>query len=283
MLCEVCSNRGPDLGHVCQVCHNRMLSVLNQIRELYEELAENVAVGQKPSKTGVRVRGTKEQPIPVNLDVIDAQNLAEQRLAAWVHEWSEELGIGYNQPTRAVPLMCDWLRLRLDLACSRYAPIGDFEEHMRDLLRHMRSALKMRPTRVRYDGTCQNCEYDVLVLYVQDFTVRCPRCKTDCDPDEFLRQLAKMNNGPTESNTLDQGIVDGNPVGVIHSRPGRPVPENGQLISIPDAAQLLGVPQYRVRNWASRGKLTKYGLSENGNPLYRESDIREVARVMNPS
>ena len=60
-------------------------------------------------------------------------------------------------------------------------------------------------------------------------------------------------------------------------------PDLGELLSAPQAQNVLGIPAQNVRKWASRGKntgLCVVGSDPRGYPMYYEADLIALSRGM---
>jgi hypothetical protein len=56
-----------------------------------------------------------------------------------------------------------------------------------------------------------------------------------------------------------------------------PEPDVLHLFTAAEAATVLGIPAATVRSWARRQRIVKYGLTEDGHPMYERGQLLRLA------
>lgn len=175
-----------------------------------EPLAKVMPMGITRNGLDARVSGSKEAPIPVNLDRLDltadvrpAQRALFARgvlgmdpdqvgtqsaatvLDGWVTVWRDALYPQENLPVPTVPELVRWLSNRLPDACDRFLAIDEYAEGIRELRTSLRRVLELNAApKERCEGVyCKGC--DRLALYREDGLVTCNYCGLHYSEGEY--------------------------------------------------------------------------------------------------
>lgn len=246
MKCVICQDREPDQSAVCDPDRRGITNTLRDLVDAYTELtgAEQpdprglliddtgdfdgpmvydvlpLTAGPVRAPTrGAQVTGSREAPVPVQLDVVDLTAAARQpnptrgpgyyprslwpedqvghqpvatRLDQWVRDWISYTGCpGDHLPEPTVPALAAWLGVRVDWACDEHPAIQEFVAEMRGLVAAIRRALGDRPQYPELcDGVpCSRCDA-VGALYRQpnsSYRAECGACGKLYTEDEWDR------------------------------------------------------------------------------------------------
>jgi hypothetical protein len=167
---------------VCDSDRQRLARDLRELPDLYALLPSVLA---PQDSAGEKVSGSREAPIPVDVDVVDLLGEARQPeptararehpedaignlsvasiLDQWVRDWRDHRGKGENLPAPTVASLAGWLGVRLDEACDDHPAIDDFAVELRRLTTALRSALRLRRHIERLPAPCPSC--DTVALY----------------------------------------------------------------------------------------------------------------------
>lgn len=171
-----------------------------------EQLAQILPMGiTRSSRHGARVSGSREAPVPVNLDHIDLTGEARAasvdvkyrkgwshkpdgdpdqighlpvatELDFWVRDWAEVRGQGEHLPVPTVAELATWLANRRDWACANHPAIDEFATKIGQIRGALRSALGLTAApKERCEGVeCKAC--DRMALYRDGALVSCGYC-----------------------------------------------------------------------------------------------------------
>lgn len=223
MLCGCCEKRQPDIGFCCVVCLDRMTKWLGAIPTLYSVLVEAHTADPTPTARtnayatlGTVVGGSREPPVPIDLDVLDLV-LNVQYSTTWGHEYSYlEDQVGYVPilteldrlitwahfawfPTDPLPVHVHqevanealWLRLRLERLCGLSTDV----QAVYGALRRCHGALvhalgEDAPRAELVTGRCVKCRFKTLYRNPESEFVECANCAALLTLDEYEAQVS---------------------------------------------------------------------------------------------
>lgn len=194
MICVVCQKAETEEGMVCPSDRNRIRHTLDDVYELYAELPDALTRG---GTAGPKVSGSKEMPLPLNVDVLDlmgpanAEPVSDQWrdqtgqiavaaiLDTWVSDWIDTRGLGERQPIATVANLNGWLLVRLDWACDKHPAIDVFATEIGKLRGAMRATLGQTDERPEHMAApCPGC--DMLTLVRKPGADRIECANQDC-------------------------------------------------------------------------------------------------------
>lgn len=173
-----------------------------------EPLAKILPMGIVRNGQGAKVTGSKEAPIPVNLDRLDltaearpaqlgivsmpgedpdqiGHTAVASELDFWAKDWIELRGKGEHLPVPTVAVLVGWLADRLDWACDHHQGVDEFAAKIRRIRKAMRRVLQLDSiARERCEGVyCKGC--DRLALFREDGLVTCNYCGLHYSEGEY--------------------------------------------------------------------------------------------------
>lgn len=181
----------------------------------HDPIAAVLPMNAKPSSGGPRVTGSREAPVPVDIDAIDltmpARNAAATSeakrwpddqvgrvavatiLDQWTRDWRDEMAFAQSLPVPTVPVLAKWLSDRCQWACDRHNFVGEFAGEMRRLRAILRGALGLiEPELAICDGVvCRDCDH--YSLFRDAGYVECGSCGllyTEAEYQDWVRLLA---------------------------------------------------------------------------------------------
>ena len=199
--CVVCQRRRPERPQVCDGCRDRTRAHLRDVVELYALLPAHL---ERPAGGGEKVSGSREAPVPVQLDVLDLSLPLRGRAAvhdpdhdqaghtpvvwildSWARDWQATLCPDHQLPATTVATLAGWLGDRLDLACDQHPAIDEFADEIRRTVAALRGVLGHTHLRHRLPAPCPDC--DMLTLYRDDGAdwVECGSCHRLWSEDEY--------------------------------------------------------------------------------------------------
>lgn len=230
--CVVCPVRGRrpvhyERPHACRPCRIWLAETIADIAALYPKLHAMLAPGRG---TGQRVTGSRDMPLPLNVDILDLTGrLREFRpsrdalrwrddqvgepavayiLALWVRDWlSYDWCKSTVTPDRTVKALAAWLVARCDDACDHHPAIDDVADEMRELHATMRGYVPRMvekgepPPRRRAEprtAPCRGCDLISLWWFPSDERVRCDNCDvvmTESEYATWARQIIAYERG----------------------------------------------------------------------------------------
>lgn len=195
VICTVCENRDAE-GFCCLVCTSRMRRWLTELPELYQRLHERHQLDPLPpsaggNQVGVRVGGSKERKLPIDLDTVDLlaglgyrkQTVvleAGERwwLWAWVCLLRSRWFSDESLPAREVPALTLWLWLRLETVVQVDQDTPALAEALRGSVGQLRHVLGEGPIRPELlSDRCPKCRYKTLKRYTGEEFIECEHCK----------------------------------------------------------------------------------------------------------
>ena len=87
--CRGCLPRSAKHGHLCYPCHARMRQWFQQAATIHAWLGVNLAAGEGSPPDHDKITGSREQPAPVKLAVLDIRDLIVVQLGELVDELRE--------------------------------------------------------------------------------------------------------------------------------------------------------------------------------------------------
>jgi hypothetical protein len=154
-----------------------------------------MAPGQNEAQ---RVTGSREAPIPLNVDVVDLSAQARNAQATdaakahpedqigqvavasildqWARDWRDEMAFAQSLPVPTVPELARWLGNRVEWACDRHPAVDEFAAEMGRLRAVLRGVLGLSEPQAEFcDGVvCRKC--DRYALYREGDYVECDHC-----------------------------------------------------------------------------------------------------------
>lgn len=215
--CVVCQKRQPYRPMVCDGDRLRLARDLRELPDLYALLPSVLA---PQDSAGEKVSGSREAPIPVDVDVVDLLGDARQpepsaaarvhpddaighlsvasTLDQWVRDWRDHRGKGERLPTPTVASLTGWLLVRLDDACDTHPAVDDFAEELKRLMTALRSALRLRRHIERLPAPCPTCDKVALYREVDPHRgasdwVECGACGRLWSEDEYRRLVVILD------------------------------------------------------------------------------------------
>jgi hypothetical protein len=224
--CVCCTRPMTDPGYACLNCETRIDRTLADIPDLYALLPAVLA----PQQTvGPKVSGSRERPIPINVDVHDLvaparnghlteqarHNLADHgdgqaaiaaTLDSWVQDWRDTRNKGEGRPAPYVPNLVAWLRPRLQWACRYHPAVDEFAREMTAITGQMRRHLRLARYTQRLAAPCPSCDLVALHRQVDPVTgaddwISCGGCGRMWSEQEYAR-LAVVLIAETEQQNV---------------------------------------------------------------------------------
>lgn len=170
-----------------------------------DPVAYALVAGPLGARSGAaRVSGSHAAPVPISIDAADLTAAAHRGtvvdanhdqighlpvaavLDSWVDDWRVHRGKGEGAPEPRVPVLCRWLRDRLDDVCDTHPAMDDFADELRGLRTALYGVLGMFDVPEYKDGVrCRSC--DVLNLWQSGGSdyVECNSCGLLLSPSEY--------------------------------------------------------------------------------------------------
>lgn len=193
--CVICQRRPYMRAQVCDACRDRLPRTIAEIVELWKQLPDAMPRDQS---NGQRVTGSREAPVPLNVDALDLalparvpEASAEGRkhpedqvghpavasiLDQWCRDWRDEMAFAQSLPVPTVPELARFLINRCDWAADRHPAVDEFASEMGRLRAVLRGVLGLiEPPAEFCDGVvCRKC--DRYALYRESDYVECDHC-----------------------------------------------------------------------------------------------------------
>lgn len=107
-------------------------------------------------------------------------------LDGWVRDWRDARGRGEGLPVPEVPVLCRWLRDRLDDACDTHPAMADFATELRALRAALFGQLGLFDIPEYKDGVrCRSCDAKDLWRHSASEYVECNSCGLLLSPAEY--------------------------------------------------------------------------------------------------
>lgn len=251
--CANCRGEIVDAVTICTRCMDEIGGELRNAQNYLDELLVTATRQDAIADKHARVGGTRERPLGYRPDVSDAEHLLHATLIYWGRLVAEANGVPlYELPVAQAALMANWLTVhretirRHDGAARMLAELRMANTNARRLID--------RPAERVYLGRC-DCERE---LYAREGAgqVACRHCKT-------------VHNVRQRRDLLRDIIRD-------------------HLATAADIAAGIGelhgtdINRKRINQWHSRNRLTSYGRSPDGYPLFRIGDVLDLATARPP-
>ena len=190
--CRGCLPRTANHGRLCYPCHARMRQWFEQAPTIHAWLGVNMATGEGAAPETDRITGSREQPTPIKLAVLDARDL----LADQILELAEDLAgiVNAAKPRRDIREQCAFLLRWLDrLEAQEW--VGDWWDTLAETMSQAHALAPWRPSMTRCHGiACPECGETNLVIFGGDEDVTCASCRTMIGPERYAiwtRMLAE--------------------------------------------------------------------------------------------
>lgn len=188
---------------VCSKCQPRLSGKLREIPEQYAIL--DATPGSAGSSD--QVTGSRDRSLGVRIGVLDLMLTATGEtvsdphgdqagqqptvgvLDSWVTDWAGRLG--HHRPVPTVPVLCAWLRDRLDWACRYHPAMREFAEEVGELLSALYFATGNTNAQPEHMGApCPRCDLINLTRAAGDNYIECGGklgCGQLLKPEEYER------------------------------------------------------------------------------------------------
>jgi hypothetical protein len=135
------------------------------------------------SLDGDMITGSREEPAPLNLAILDARDLLADQLAELVDDpWADGITRPRHRAEADAKFLLTWLS-RLE----RQEWIGDWWTALAETMSACHALAPWRPEMRRcYGIACPECEETNLVVFGGDEDVTCLSCRTMIPPDRYL-------------------------------------------------------------------------------------------------
>lgn len=194
-VCVICQKRHYERAQACTPCRDRLPRTLADIAALHAQLPDVI---QRDQANTQRVTGSREAPVPVNIDAVDlsaharngnatqeakehpedqiGQIAVASILDQWAADWRDEMAFRQTLPAPTVPGLTHWLSDRCEWACDRHPAIDEFAAEMGRLRAVLRGVLGLTEPEPEFcDGVvCRKC--DRYALYRESDYVECDHC-----------------------------------------------------------------------------------------------------------
>jgi hypothetical protein len=193
--CVICDRRPYERRQVCDPCRTRLGHLIATVADLWARLPQAMQPGRNDAQ---RVTGSREAPIPLNVDAADlsahARNSEATQAAKahpedqigqiavasildqWCRDWRDEMAFRQSLPEPTVPALAKWLTDRVDWAADRHPAVDEFAAEMGRLRAVLRGVLGLLDPPAEFcDGVvCRKC--DRYALYREGDYVECDHC-----------------------------------------------------------------------------------------------------------
>ncbi len=217
--------------------------------EAEDVLARLLPMGIVRSGGQAPVSGTRERPVPANLERLDlaADSRARFRgvfgpdqvghvavateLATWVRIWREDMFADHSLPPSEVPELVRWLSDRLHDACDAHPAIDDFAADVHRIRHALRRALGLTsglPEKCR-GVQCRACDR-MNTLYREGGLVQCKWCGLNYSERGYEDWVALLNADARQRLRAGELLAPSTPPAKRRD-PGRP---RRSLVQFPD-------------------------------------------------
>lgn len=167
-------------GRLCWNCHRRLELMLTDAPTVVDWLNTHLARGTaRPAKNDAEIRRSSgDQPLPLDLGILDLVDTWEQALTGWVDSLCEATDPPLTGPAEHDPRSCarfllTWLSTAEDQDWTE-----DFWIELADLTSDSHAAAPWRPTMRRVQGVpCPRCNSTSLVVFGGESDVTCLDCR----------------------------------------------------------------------------------------------------------
>ena len=251
--CPACGNSQPGqlcastTARVCKACASRASQQLEVLPVAFS--ACEALLSSMPSKSVLTsTHAPYHHKIPLNLSAADTREAISCTLASWVKMVIDERGLT-KIPARGVGDLVNFLRAHFDWLIGHSAA-SDFVDEIEGLVRQAHGAVADIPDPGPGKRVCArpDCGQDLAVEINDDNGIKVVNVR--CRAGHVL--------------DLNQPVANV-PDGRHHAAPAR------ATVPTKAAAMIAGVSEVTIRQWARRGKLTRYGPSGRA-----EYDVAEI-------
>jgi hypothetical protein len=191
--CQGCLPRPAKHGHLCYPCHARMRQWFQQAPTIHAWLTANMAAGQGAAPETDRITGSREQPTPIKLGILDTRDLLATQLAELVGELRETHHL--TAPTQHGIGPDARFLLTWQPTLERHDWVRDWWDTLAETMGQAHALAPWRAELRRCPGVaCPECEETNLVIYGGDVDVSCQSCRTMIAPERYAiwtRMLAE--------------------------------------------------------------------------------------------
>lgn len=252
-----CGRPTRDAAYGCDECGDSLARALGEVPWLTEELEITISRQKGVDYRGVGSGGSTERPLPVSWGASEARTHLKALLVSWALFCSSE-GVrnsspDTNMPADNLPALSRWLMWRVDgLMLNEIAP--DAIDEITNAVAHCHRVIDTPPDKW-YAGPCNaelpsgECGYD---LYAKAAIgeVKCGGCGAKYDVAARRKWLLEA----AEDRLADAATL-------------------ARSVSWLGALPLNAA---RVRQWASRSRITAKAHDASGKPLYRIGDAIDL-------
>lgn len=267
------------VGLLCVKCFSRLRSSLLELPAVATWLEVNIAAAGQAEE---RVSGSREDPIPLRLDVTDlvgpeaptptaalTRDVYDQltpealdqaggpsmldELRSWAALVEEETGTDWDERTTLTGAV-GYLAAHLSWVAGQ-PWVDEFAAALAKLHRDAHRVAPWRATIIRDREPCETCGVAAIIVRMSEGRTVCEKAAGGCG-----RVIVwDRNTGRTYA----------------HDKPPRPAKTR---ITTGEAAALARVQPATVRSWARRDKLRVVGRDSNNRPLYATAEVVKVAQ-----
>lgn len=178
--CRGCEPAQARYGRLCWNCHRRLELMLVDAPTVVDWLNAHLPRGTaRPAKNDAELRrASGDQPLPLDLGVLDLVDTWEQALTGWVDSLCESTqppltGPAEHDPRTCAGFLLTWLSTVEDRDWTE-----DLWVELADLTRDSHALAPWRPTMRRVDGVpCPRCNQCSLVVFGGESDVTCLECR----------------------------------------------------------------------------------------------------------
>ena len=191
--CRGCLPRPAKHGLLCYPCHARMRQWFEQAPTIHAWLGVNLAAGEGSPPDHDKITGSREQPAPVKLAVLDIRDLIVVQLGELVDELREAHDL--TAPARRGVEPDARFLLTWQGTLERHDWVRDWWDALAETMSQAHALAPWRPSMTRCHGiACPECGETNLVIYGGDEDVTCQSCRTMIPPARYgvwVRMLAE--------------------------------------------------------------------------------------------
>lgn len=209
---------GRDVGYLCTWCFTRMRRTLTELPAMVIWLEAHLAAGGSASE---RVSGTREDPIPLRLDILDLigpQTTSAQPFSPYIGNPDDQLGDpGIESFLRSRSEQVHWETgsawpedhsvtgfVAYLAAALRWVADQDWcDEFFTELLQIASKARRAAPwhevVKHEKNAVCEKCGSLSLVIHLASETVKCERRLRGCGYERAMTEYEWISRGMTEA------------------------------------------------------------------------------------
>lgn len=186
--CRGCQHAPAKHGRLCRNCHRRLELMLTDAPTVVAWLNAHLTRGTaRPAKNDAEMRrASGDQPIPLDLGVLDLVDTWEQTLTGWVDVLCESTAPNLAGPSAHDPRTCARFLLTWLSTVEDQDWTEDCWTELADLTRDSHAVAPWRPTMRRVDGVpCPRCNRHALVVFGGEDDVTCLECRETIPPARY--------------------------------------------------------------------------------------------------